>query len=179
VKLSVGDKVVHPHHGPGQITAVERKELLDGTKQYYIIDIPEQGLTLYIPMRKMKEAGIRRAMSQTKLPRVLETLQGRPCQLPADYKERQERVSEKLRTGRTLIIARVVRDLTWLRQKDHLTRKDEVYLKQGRKLLAGEMALALDAEVSDVTDSIDAALDSAMARAVQRELRIQQSAQPA
>jgi CarD family transcriptional regulator len=179
VKFAVGDKVVHPRHGPGQITRIERKELLDGTKQYYTIEIPEQGLTLYVPTRKMKEVGVRPAMSQAMLSRVMDRLQSRPGQLPPDYRVRQEEVWEKLRSARSMAIAEVVRDLTWLRQADHLTKRDADYLKQGRELLAAEMALALDTEVSEAMDRIDAALASAMARAEARELRIQGAARPA
>jgi chaperonin GroEL len=48
--FSVGDKVVHPRHGPGWIAGIERRDLLDGTKRYYVIEIPGQRLTLHVPV---------------------------------------------------------------------------------------------------------------------------------
>ncbi|HSR33941.1 MAG TPA: CarD family transcriptional regulator [Anaerolineae bacterium] len=39
MQFSVGDKVVHPYHGPGRITSVERRELLAGAKRYYVIEM--------------------------------------------------------------------------------------------------------------------------------------------
>jgi RNA polymerase-interacting CarD/CdnL/TRCF family regulator len=46
MQYSVGDKVVHPHHGPGRIARVEQRELLDGIKRYYVIEIQDQGPSL-------------------------------------------------------------------------------------------------------------------------------------
>jgi CarD family transcriptional regulator len=163
MQFSIGDKVVHPHHGPGQITGLEYKELTDKAQSYFVIDIAAQGLTLYIPRRKMDEAGVRMAISQARVARVLDTLRSRPRRLPENFKERQETVWEKIRTGRTMQLAEVVRDLTWLRYRDHLTQKDTEYLKRGRDLLAAEMALASDTQVSEVSETIEAELLTALA----------------
>jgi CarD family transcriptional regulator len=161
IEFSVGDRVVHPHHGAGEITGVERREFLDEAKRYYVIEIPDQGLILYVPLRKVEEIGIRPIMRGAKLQRVLETLRSAPYRLPEDYKERQEVVGEKLRTGRALQMAEVVRDLTWHRARDHLTKRDAEYLQRGRDFLSAEMALAFDSQVSEATERIDAALESA------------------
>jgi CarD family transcriptional regulator len=163
MQYSVGDKVVHPHHGPGWIASIERREILDGIKRYYVIEIPGQGLTLYVPVGKAEEAGMRLAMSQSRFPRVLSKLRGRPHLLPKDYRERQEQISTQLKTGRVMQLARVVRDLTWHRQRAHLTRTDSDYLKQGRDLLAAEMALVSGDTVSDASKLIEATMTAAMA----------------
>ena len=163
MQFSVGDKVVHPHHGPGSVVKIERRELLDGAKRYYVIEIPGQRLTLHVPVRKAGEIGIRLAMSQSRFPRVLGLLRSRPHLLPKDYKERQEQIGAKLKTGRVMQLARVVRDLTWHRKLAHLTKTDTDCLKQGRELLAAEMALVSGDAVSDASKLIEATLIAAMA----------------
>jgi CarD family transcriptional regulator len=163
MQFSAGDKVVHPHHGPGWVVSVERRELMDGPKRYYVIDIPGQGLTLYMPVGKADEVGMRLAMSQSRLPRVLSMLRGRPRLLPDDYRERQEQVSAELKIGRVMQLARVVRDLTWHRKTAHLTKVDSDYLKQGRELLAAEMALVSGDTVSDASKLIEATMTAALA----------------
>jgi RNA polymerase-interacting CarD/CdnL/TRCF family regulator len=60
-------------------------------------------------------------------------------------------------------LARVVRDLTWHRQRAHLTKTDSDYLKQGRDLLAAEMALVSGDTVSDASKLIEATMTAAMA----------------
>jgi len=165
MQFSVGDKVVHPRHGPGRITGVDSRELLDGAKRYYVIEIPGQGLTVQIPVGKADEVGVRPAVSQSRLPRVLNMLRGAPHPLPHDYRERQEQIWAQLKTGRVMQLARVVRDLTWHRERAHLTRKDNDYLRQGRELLAAEMALVSGDAVSDASKLIEATMTAALASA--------------
>jgi CarD family transcriptional regulator len=162
MQYSVGDKVVHPHHGPGRITSVESKDLLGGKKRYYVIEIPTKDLTVYVPLRKVDQAGVRPAMSQARLSDVLDKLKSTPHHLPEDYKERQEQVWEMLRTGMVMPIAEVVRDLVWQKKRDHLTKKDADLLAQGQERLAAEMALISGTEVSDMEKTIEDVLADAM-----------------
>jgi CarD family transcriptional regulator len=160
--FSIGDKVVHPHHGPGWITGIERRDFLDGTKRYYVIEILGQGLTVHMPVGTADEMGIRPAMSQSRFPRVLSMLRGRPHLLPADYRERQERISAQLKTRRVMQLVRVVRDLSWHRKRAHLTKLDSDYLKQGRDLLAAEMALVSGEAIPAANKLIEATMTAAM-----------------
>ena len=163
MQFSVGDKVVHPHHGPGRVAGVERRDLKDGPKRYYVIDIPGQRLTVHIPVGKADEVGVRLAMSQSRFPRVLSMLRGKPHALPEDFRERQEHIYAQLKTRRVLQLARVVRDLIWHRERAHLTKTDSDYLRQGRDLLAAEMALVSGDDVSDASKLIEATMTAAMA----------------
>jgi CarD family transcriptional regulator len=166
MSFSVGDKVVHPNHGPGSIASIERRELLDGAKRYYVIEMSGQGLTVYMPVHSADEGGMRLAMSQSRFPRVLNMLRGKPHSLPDDYRERQEQICAQLKTGRVMQLARVVRDLTWHRERAHLTKTDSDYLKQGRYLLAAEMALVSGDAVSDASKLIEATMTAAVASVV-------------
>jgi CarD family transcriptional regulator len=163
MRYSVGDKVVHPRHGPGWIAGIQQTDLLDGTKRYYVIEVPGPGLTVHMPVGNADEMGVRLAMSQSRLPWVLSVLRGKPHTLPADYRERQRQVCDKLKTGRVIHLARVVRDLTWHRERAHLTKTDSAYLKQGRDLLAAEMALVSGDAVSDASKLIEATMTAAVA----------------
>lgn len=158
MQFTVGDKVVHPHHGPGRITAIERKQFLDEAKRYYVIEIPTQDLTVYVPRRQVDNIGIRPAMSQTRLARVMATLRSRPATLPEDYKERQEIVWEKLKTSQPIPVAEVVRDLAWRERHAHLTKKDAEYLQRAQEFLAAEMALLSGSEISEASQTIDSML---------------------
>jgi CarD family transcriptional regulator len=163
MQFSVGDKVVHPHHGPGWIAGIERRELLDGTKRYYVIEIPDQALTVHMPVDKASEAGMRPAMSQSRFPRVLSMLRGRPSLLPKNFKARQEQIGAQIKTRRVMQLARVVRNLSWHRQRAYLTRTDSFLLKKGRDLLAAEMALVSGDDFSDASRLIESTIAAAMA----------------
>jgi len=136
---------------------------LDGTKRYYVIEVPGQRLTVHMPVGKADEGGMRLAMSQSRFPRVLSMLRSRPHLLPLDYKERQEQIWAQLKTRRVMQLARMVRDLTWHRERAHLTKTDSDCLKQGCDLLAAEMALASGDAVSDASKLIQSTMTAAIA----------------
>lgn len=163
MQFAVGDKVVHPHHGPGQITGIEHQEFMHGMETYYVIDIPTQGLTLHIPKHRMQEIGVRPAMRQTQFDQVLKILRSKPDQLPQDHKERQEQILEKLKTGEPSELAEAVRDLAWYQKMSHLTKRDTDYMDRGRKLLAAEMALVTDTEIADANETIESILTDVLA----------------
>jgi CarD family transcriptional regulator len=165
MQFSVGDKVVHPSHGPGQVTGVEQKEFIDGKRTYYVLEILDRDLTVYVPKSAADQIGMRPAMSQARLGRVLDALRGRPRLLPEDYKERQETIWEKLKTGRSMQIAEVVRDLTWHGRLDHLTRRDADLLARGKTRLAAEMALVSGTEVAEADRTIESTLAAAVSNA--------------
>lgn len=169
MEFSIGDKVVHPIHGAGQITGVEHRELVEGFSHYYVLDISGKGLTMYIPMRKVDELGVRPVMSRAEFARVLDTLSSTPRELPEDHKERQKQILEKLKTGCPIQVAEAVRDLTEHQRVDHLTRADSRLLDQGRELLAVEMALVADIELADVNEMINAALRGTIASEIYNE----------
>lgn len=162
MQYSIGDKVMHTKIGAGQISGVEHRELVKGFEHYYVIKILSTGATVYVPMHKMEELGVRPVMSGAKLAQVLATLGGVPRQLSKDFKERQERIRQKLGTGGVIPIAEAVRDLSWRRQHANLTKRDEDLLNRGRELLATEMAVATDTPVTHAHEAIDAALETAM-----------------
>ncbi len=163
MQFSAHDKVMHPKYGPGEITGVEHRELVDGFEHYFVIELLTDGSTLYVPMRMMDELGVRPAMSRAKLTHVLNTLRSTPRRLPKDFKERQMRIREKLATARPVKMAEVVRDLTGLRRRKRLTKVDKDLLKRGRELLAAEIATVTDTAILDAHATMDAAMRVAVA----------------
>ena len=83
--------------------------------------------------------------------------------MPENYKERQEQICAEIRTGRVMPLAKVVRDLTWHRERAHLTKTDSGLPKQGRHLLAAEMALVSGDAVFDARELIEATMAAAVA----------------
>jgi len=156
--FSVGDKILYPNRGAGTIVGKEHEELVDGFEDYYVIEIQSQRLILRVPVRMMAELGVRRAISRRRLPRIWETLRSDPQPLPDDFKERQEQIRERLRTGEPMEIAAAVRDLAWRELHAYLTKADTKLLSQGRDLLVDEVALVLDRESVEAEQLLDKAL---------------------
>jgi CarD family transcriptional regulator len=158
MQFSVGDQVVHPQYGPGRVVGVEHRELVEGFEHYYVIELFIDKSTLFMPMCKMDELGVRPVMSQAKLRRVLKSLQEVPRRLSKDFKVRQERIREKLATARPTKVAEAVRDLTGRKRRSHLTKVDRRLLDKGREFLAAEIAAVNGVDLLYGLQTIDRAL---------------------
>ncbi|MDH7486743.1 MAG: CarD family transcriptional regulator [Anaerolineae bacterium] len=158
MQFSVGDKVMYPHRGAGIITGIEHGELVDGFEHYYVIEIESQRLTLRVPMRMVEELGVRRVMPATSLDEVWATLSRRPRPLADDFKERQEHIRAKLRSGDPVKVAQAVRDLSWREQQSYLTKADAELLAQGLELLIAEIAAVMDKDIGEVESMVNSAL---------------------
>lgn len=169
--FSVGDKVVHPGIGAGIITGTEDQELVAGFGHYYVIDIPSRGSTVYVPMSSADALGMRPAMSRGKIAQVLHALAGKPGLLPKGHSERQEELEERLRTDQPLLIAEVVRDLSWHEMAAPLNTRDKELLARGRSLLVGEIALVTETSVRAVEELVGEKLAAGMAGEAGRDPR--------
>jgi len=162
MQFSVGDIVVHPRHGVGRVAGVEDWRVAEQVRQYYVIEIPAQALTVHIPVSKADEAGMRPAISPSRLPQVLSALRSQPRQLPDDYRERQEQIDARVKARQILQLARVVRDLSWHKARAHLTKKDTDLLRLVHDLLAAEMALVSGNDISDSSELIGSTMSAAL-----------------
>ena len=165
MQFSVGDKVVHPGYGPGQIRDIVSREFVGEAKSYYVIDVPNQGLILHVPVLRAGESGIRPAMNRAAFRQVLSTLRSGPSRLPDDFRERQAQIDADIKTGEVLSLATVVRDLTWHKERAHLTRKDSDLLKQGQERLAAEMALVSGEDAAESLKLIGSTMTIALGSA--------------
>jgi CarD family transcriptional regulator len=158
--FDIGDKVVHPNHGAGQVKGIEEQDLLEQHQRYYVIDLAVDHRTLMIPVSKAEEIGLRSISQQADLSQVWHTLGAATETLPDDYKERQERIQEKLKTGDAVKVAEVVRDLSALKREDHLTSFDTKLLERAQQFLACELALVEGVPVSEAERIISETLDN-------------------
>lgn len=163
MELTVGDNVVYPKHGVGQIINIEEMELVEGFSEYYVIEIPTKRLTLRIPVDKIDDLGLRPVIRRSKLDVIMETLRSEPNRLSKNNKQRQGGLREKLGAGYAIEIAEAVRDLTWHKELEHLTKADSDLLAWGQDLLTAELAVVTDSEVTEAKAKITSILSNAMA----------------
>ncbi len=168
MEFSVGDQVVHPKHGVGQITGQEQLQLVEGFENYFVIDVGNRGLVVRVPIRKMEELGVRPIMTQSKLPRIMDTLRDTPYRLSANFKARQSQAKEKIKTGRPLKIAEVVRDFSWRKHRKSLSAADARLLDQSLTLLSAEIAMVTNRDPLDAQQTISQTLARAMGKDLEK-----------
>lgn len=159
---SVGDKVVHPGYGPGVIKGIERRQVIGEEKRYYVIDMLTGGTTLMTPVAQAKNVGLRPALSDAGVKRLLRLLKRPPNALSFDFRERQTFVEERLKESDVFVTAEVMRDMTWYGEIRGLTKRDTQLLQRAEELVAGELALIWDVDVQEAADQVQAILTEAI-----------------
>lgn len=140
----VGDKVVHPAHGAGVICGIETHTIsADTSSSYYVISLMTAGTRrVLVPVNNVLVIGLRSAMARQKAVEVLEVIGGRPAACSNNFTERQNQLTQMLKSGDPRTWAEIVRNLHWRGTKKKLSATDQEIYVRARDMLAGEIALA-------------------------------------
>ncbi len=109
--FSVGDSVVYPAHGVGRIAAVETQEVAGMSLEVFVITFDQEKMTLRVPTKRAKTAGLRSLAADDTVSRALTTLKGRARVKRTMWSRRAQEYEAKINSGDLISIAEVVRDL--------------------------------------------------------------------
>jgi CarD family transcriptional regulator, regulator of rRNA transcription len=156
---NVGDLVVHPAHGVGQIVRQELKRFAPQVEAslYYEITI-EKGV-VWVPVEPHDANGLRPLVKPGALPQFRSVLRARPGALNQDRRLRQLELNTRLRPGTFQAMCEVVRDLTARSWKSPLGDTDVTLLRRVQDHLYQEWAMAEGVSVTEATREVQALLD--------------------
>jgi CarD family transcriptional regulator len=109
--FSIGDHVVYPAHGVGQIQGIETQEVAGLSLEVYVITFDHEKMTLRVPTRKARGAGLRPLAANDVVSQALVTLKGRARVKRTMWSRRAQEYEAKINSGDLISIAEVVRDL--------------------------------------------------------------------
>jgi len=109
--FKVGDYIVYPAHGVGQILAVEKQEVAGFTLELFVINFLQDKMTLKVPMPKVLDGAIRKLSDPARGTKALDTLTGRARVKRTMWSRRAQEYEAKINSGDLVTIAEVVRDL--------------------------------------------------------------------
>ena len=109
--FAVGDHVVYPAHGVGQVQGVETQDVAGIKLEVYVITFDHEKMTLRVPTAKARTAGLRNLAETNVVSQALTTLKGRARVKRAMWSRRAQEYEAKINSGDPVSIAEVVRDL--------------------------------------------------------------------
>ena len=143
VTFSVGDKVVHPAHGVGEVTSIEKRDIGGQVSEFYVLKILEKGMKVMVPTGAAGHVGLRRIMSGSEAEEILETIRAREVAVDVQPWSRRFRIyTEMVNSGAASEIAKVFRDMNRLKFDKDLSFGERKLLDQARSLLLKELAFA-------------------------------------
>ena len=98
--IEVGDRIIHPRHGLGQVTNLTVKQFVDGEKRpFYEISFPNS--TLWVPLSSVS-SGIRKLTGKNEVVSCRRVLRSPAEPLEDDYRLRQTKLKKHLQEGMTV-----------------------------------------------------------------------------
>jgi CarD family transcriptional regulator len=158
VEFAIGDSVVYPHHGAGQVVRKEAKEVLGECREYLTIKILHNDMTVMVPTANAARAGLRRVIDEDTVKKVLAVLQDECSEMPKNWNRRFKHNRDKIKTGDVYELAEVVRNLAVREAEKGLSTGEKQMFTRARKILASELMYALEMTAEQVELHLDSLL---------------------
>src|SRR5665213_3602896 len=97
--FTIGDHVVYPAHGVGTVVGIENQEVAGLTLEVYVITFDHEKMTLRVPTRKAKTAGLRPLASGDVVSQAMVTLKGRARVERTMWSRRAQEYEAKINSG--------------------------------------------------------------------------------
>jgi CarD family transcriptional regulator len=111
LKFKVGDKVVYPSHGVGEIIELETQLIAGSEIKLYVISFAQEKMVLRVPITRAESAGLRNLIGQDTVTKIYSVLKGKAKIGNKMWSRRAQEYETKINSGDVLSIAEVVRDL--------------------------------------------------------------------
>ena len=164
VDFEVGDKVVYPHHGTGQILKKEQKDVLGEVREYLTIKILHNDMTVMVPTENAAIAGIHRVIDEDTVKRVLAVLRDGGPDFLEKWNPHFKVHRDHIKTGDIYELAEVVRNLAIRAAEGGLSDVQQLTFVRAKKILASELMYALDMGEEEAEEHLDEVLAASIIR---------------
>jgi len=156
--FKVGDQVVHPQHGVGNVVNLQEREFEPGVmRRYYEVSIPG-GSTLWGPFEP-PSFGLRKLAARSEIDHCREILVSLPSPLDGDARTRQPDLANRLKVGTIRTQCEVVRDLYAHGEHKSLYGSIAGFFKQTQNVLCQEWALVEGVTLSEAMHEVTSLLE--------------------
>jgi len=159
--FTVGDYVVYPTHGVGQISGIEEQEIVGMKLELFIVNFENEKMTLRVPINKADATGMRPLASPEKMKTALTTLKGRARVKRTMWSRRAQEYEAKINSGDPLSIAEVVRDLHRKTGQPDQSFSERQIFESARDRLALELAVIEKIDMEAATEKMEDFLKAA------------------
>lgn len=141
-KFKVGDYVVYPIHGVGEVTEVGKKLILGKKKDCYIMEIQGSKMKVSIPVGRAIDVGIRSIIDKKEIKKVLTLLKKDEIDTEEDWKVRYQNNMNKIKSGSIFEVADVCRNLYKRAYGKELSIMERKLYESAYNLVKMEIALS-------------------------------------
>ena len=156
--LKIGEIVVYPKHGVGEIVKIETMEISNIKTSFYVVKMEQSKLTIRVPLDKKNEVGLRKISSKKIIEEVYSTLKLKPKIRRIMWSRRAQEYEAKIFSGDPIKISEVVRDLFRKSSQAEQSYSERQMFQVAIERLAREVAAVEKTDYFQSTEKIETIL---------------------
>ena len=154
-QFHIGDVVVYPKHGVGEIITIENMEIASIKTKFYVVKMEQSKLIIRVPLDKQEEVGLRKISSKKIIDEVYETLKLKPKIRRIMWSRRAQEYETKIFSGDPIKISEVVRDLFRKNSQSEQSYSERQMFQVAIERLAREVAAVEKTDYFQSTEKIE------------------------
>ena len=157
-EFKIGEVVVYPKHGVGEIIKLESMEVSSIKTKFYVVKMEQGKLTIRVPLDKQNEVGLRKISSKKIIDEVFNTLKLKPKIRRIMWSRRAQEYDTKILSGDPIRIGEVVRDLFRKNSQPEQSYSERQMFQVALERLAREVAAVEKTDYFQATEKIESTL---------------------
>ena len=153
--FKIGEIVVYPKHGVGEITRLETMKLSNIKSEFYVVKMEQAKLTIRVPLEKQHEVGLRKISSKKNIEEVFNTLKLKPKIRRIMWSRRAQEYDTKIYSGDPIKIAEVIRDLFRKNSQPEQSYSERQMFQVALERLAREVGAVEKTDYFQATEKIE------------------------
>jgi len=158
--FQIGEIVVYPKHGVGEIIKIESMEITSIKTKFYVVKMEQAKLTIRVPLDKQYEVGLRKICSKKTISIVFDVLKLKPKIRRIMWSRRAQEYDAKIFSGDPIKIAEVVRDLFRKNSQPEQSYSERQMFQLALERLAREVAAVEKTDYFQSTEKIENILNN-------------------
>ena len=158
IDFKIGETVVYPKHGVGEILKIESMEVASIKTKFYVVKMEQAKLTIRVPIDKLVEVGLRRISSKKIIEEVFSILELKPKIRRIMWSRRAQEYDTKIFSGDPIKIGEVVRDLYRKNSQPEQSYSERQMFQVALERLAREVAAVEKTDYFQATEKIETTL---------------------
>ena len=158
-EFKIGEIVVYPKHGVGEINKIENMEISNIKTTFYVVKMEQSKLVIRVPIEKREEVGLRKISSKKIIDEVYHILKLKPKIRRIMWSRRAQEYETKIFSGEPVKIAEVVRDLFRKNSQADQSYSERQMFQVAIERLAREVAAVEKTDYFQSTEKIEQILN--------------------
>ena len=158
-EFKIGEIVVYPKHGVGEISKIETMEIASIKTKFYVVKMEQSKLIIRVPLDKQDEVGLRKISSKKTIDEVFSTLKLKPKIRRIMWSRRAQEYDAKIFSGDPIKISEVVRDLFRKNSQSEQSYSERQMFQVAIERLAREVAAVEKTDYFQSTEKIEQILN--------------------